>query len=322
MKISQVKVGAVINTGQYSDIRPEITVDLTAKDKPEQARDLAMQHISKLYKEYGGEGVKLNNPDIPDASVARETMKCFISGTEAFFDELSHTYVNENNELYTSGSGFAHQYKHEFNKKAFLPKSAAKLEASEEFVEEFWKSKGDCSTTLGTALHKALEHYGKYRHLFEKDTDSKTKLPKFDGVNPLLRKPVQAFFDKYGDEEAFYEKFIADPKLMRCGQVDRLVVVGNKEVIIDDFKTNYDLFKVNTPKYLKAPYQNVENTPFGAYRLQFSFYRAIFLAHGWTVKGMRLHHWNSEEERWDEYEVKAVEIDGAKQERIDISQVV
>lgn len=325
MKVSQVKVGATINLGEYSDIRPEVTVELDKTDTPEEAQKLALEQINNIWSKTDNKQLQTKTQigqPLGISTAQYETLTCFISDTEVLYDDAAHTYFDKEGNAYTSGSKFAHEYSHEFNKAMIIPKSAKKLDVEPEVVESYWQSKADISTTFGTALHKALEHYGKYKELCDRDVDSKTGMTKGTGIHPTLLPIVEAFFEKYGDEKAEYEIFIADKANLRCGQVDRAVITGPKTVIIDDYKTNGSLFKQGAPKFLKAPYQNIENTPFGTYRLQFSFYRAIFMAHGWKVEAMRLHHWNGADQKWDTYKVEAVEIDGAKRERIDISQVV
>lgn len=311
MKVSQIKLGATINLGEYSDIRPEVTVELGAKDKAEDARELALSEINKVWSQTSNKQFSERVSTSPVSAVAMQKMKCYATGAEVDFEPTSHKYYY-NGELLVSGSGFASQFEHEFNKAMIIPKSAAKLGVAEEVVDEYWTSKGNCSTTFGTALHQALEHYGKYYQLSQEDIDSKTGEPKGLGIHPTLAPIVELFFEGRENERAVYEPFVADIKNMRCGQVDRLLITGNKKCRIQDFKTNGDLYKQNTPKTLKSPYAFLPNQPVGSYTLQLSFYKAILEAAGWIVEGLDLFHWDGE--AWNEVELKPVSLDTPKED--------
>lgn len=310
MKISQLKIGATINTGAYSNIQPEVTVDIHDGDDIERAKAEAMKHITGLWNKYAAEGSELKG-DVAGI-VERKAVKCFVTGTTAYFDPVSHTYINEKGELYTSGSVYAGSFEHEFNKHLILPKSAAKLGVDEQTVDEYWQSKGDVATTFGTALHQAIEHFGMYHKLAEKDG-------KPLGIHPTLLPIVEAFFKDRMDEDARYERFVADDRNMRCGFIDRLVITGNKRCIIEDYKTNGDLYKKGQPAFLKAPYSFLPNMPVGRYTIQLSFYKAIMEAAGWTVDGLRIHWWNGKE--WETIDIKPVEID-APQKPINLMELV
>lgn len=311
VKVTHIKLGATINLGEYSDIRPEVTVELGAKDKPEDARELALSEINKVWSQTTNKQFTERVSTGPVGAVAMQKMKCYATGSEVDFEPISHKYYY-NGEVLTSGSGFASQFEHEFNKAMIIPKSAKKLGVAEEVVDEYWKSKADVSTTFGTALHQALEHYGKYYQLSLDDIDSKTGESKGLGLHPTIAPIVEAFFEGREDEVAVYEPFIADIKNMRCGQIDRLLITGDKKCRIQDFKTNGNLFKQGTPKTLKAPYAFLPNQPIGCYTLQLSFYKAILEAAGWTVEGLDVFHWDGSE--WNEYELTPVSLDVPKED--------
>lgn len=313
MKFKQVKVGGVINLGEYSDIRPEVTVEVEEGESVAQATEAAMDELRRIWS-------TTDNKQLPSgrsSGVQFEKMKCYLSGAEVDFDPVSHTYYVGEDKL-MSGSTWAEQFVPKFDKAMILPKSAAKLETTPEEVDAYWQSKADVSTTFGTALHQALEHYGKYKELADKDIDTKTGKSKGLGIHPSLAPIVEAYFEGRENEVAVYEPFIADLKNLRCGQVDRVVITGDKKCVIHDYKTNGDLFKQGTPKTLKSPYTFLPNQPIGKYALQLSFYKAIFEAHGWEVEGLIVDHWTGEV--WEEIEVKPVLLD-QKPEPIDLSKI-
>lgn len=277
----------------------------------------ALPQLQRIESELGVEGNNLRS-DTALLAVERELMKCYASGTELWFDPVGHTYIDAEGVKYESGSVFAGQFEHEFNKDLLLPRSAAKLGITDEACDEYWQSKGDISTTFGTSLHKALEHYGKWKDVIEADIDTKTGKSKGTGIHPTLEPIVLAFFKDREDEVAVYEPFVADPNKKRCGQIDRLLLTGDKRCWIEDYKTNGDLYKKGTPANLKAPYAYLPNVPLSRYMIQLSFYKSILEAHGWTVEGLRVHHWAGKE--WKAIEIKSVEID-KPQTKIDVSKI-
>lgn len=311
-KLKQFEVVAVIPTGQYANIQPKLIYE---SEDFEQAYAAAMPHIEKISQQYAEEGKALVSTG-PVASapmstaVNREILKCYLTGAELHYDDLGHTYVDNNDEQYISGSVWKEQFMYEFNKGMILPKYAKKYDVPEWKIEDLWRAKADCSTTFGTALHQALETYGRFSELNE-------LLGKESGIHPTLLPIVEEFFAERGDEQAVYEPFVADVRNKRCGRIDRLVITGPKECIIEDYKTNADLYKKGTPPNLKPPYSHLPNVPISGYILQLSFYKAIVEAAGWTVKGIRVHHWNG---AWETIDLKPVDID-MPQSRIDLSLI-
>lgn len=304
-KLEQFEIMAVIPTGPYANLQPKLVYKAGSF---EEAYKEARPHLEQVQRDYGIEGNSLGG-GVALSTAERQHVKCYLSGTDAYFDPISHTYITEEGEKYQSGSVFAGQFEHEFEKHLVLDKCAKKLELTPEEVELYWSSKGDISTTFGTALHQSLEHYGKWAAVCERDIDSKTKEPKGYGIHPTLLPIVQAFFKGRENEVAVYEPFIADPKKLRCGFVDRFVIVDADKKIcdIEDYKTNADLYKLGTPANLKAPYSYLPNVPASRYAIQLSFYASIAEAHGWTVRKLTIHWWNGVE--WETIPVNPVEID-------------
>ena len=229
----------------------------------------------------------------------RVPVACFATGTVAYFDEAGHTYIDGNGEFYLSGSTYAGLFGYEFDKGMILPRSAKRLGVDKEVVDAFWTSKAVIATSFGTALHAAMEHYGKYLELSIKDG-------KGLGIHPTLEPIVLDFFKDREHEVAVYEPFISDELNLRCGFIDRLLITGHKRCIIEDFKTNGDIYKKGRPAKLRAPHDHLPNQPISKYVLQLSFYQEILEAAGWTVEGRRLHWWAGKE--WQTIELERVDI--------------
>lgn len=227
----------------------------------------------------------------------RKELTCFASETVAYFDPVGHTYIDENGEQYLSGSTYAGLFGYPFQADYQAERRAEILGVTKQTMLDYWASKGEIATSFGTALHNAMEHYGKYRelHLIDK---------KPLGIHPTLMPIVEAFYRHRHHEKALYEAFVADELALRCGTVDRIVLTGDKRCIIEDFKTNGDLGKSFGPKNLKAPADFLPNTPYGKYVLQLNFYQSVLEEAGWTVEGRRIHWWNGEE--WETIEVEEI----------------
>lgn len=299
-------ITATIPTTQYGNLQPSIEVEA---DTFEEARSIAMPQIQEIWNSVCEQGKELRiRGEAPIGTVeAGELMTCTFSGEQLSLS-ADHTYTDADGNVYQSGSRFADQFTYEFNKDMILPIYAKKFDVDPKEVDAFWTHKGDNSRNFGNALHGALEVYGKFGSLAEKlSTEEK---PVSLGISPVILPAVEDFFADRVDEEALYEVFVVDKQGKRCGQIDRLVKTGDKTCIIEDYKTNGDLYKQGSPKYLKAPFDSKGNTPllnqpFSVYTIQLNFYRGIMESLGWTVEGLRIHHLD---EMWDTIDVPKVDL--------------
>lgn len=316
----EVPMTVVIPTGQYANIQPVVTGVGPTFDE---ARSDALQKALSFYKAVDAQA-ELNVHETasviaPAVSADYKTLKCWLTGGELKYDPIAHKYVDDEGNEYTSGSKFAHQYQHDFDKKMILPKYASKYGVNPDSVEAMWDDKGEASTTFGTALHKAMETV-----INNYDLAKKVGNDPFEMVHPLIRPIVEKFFTEERLATKMYaEKFILDRENKRCGQLDLITVVDfNKRILdIEDYKTNVDLFKEGTPKTLKAPFSHLPNMPAACYTLQLSFYKAIVEKAGWTVRNINLYQPKQRDGEWvwDTVKLNPEAIDGNK--RIDLSQV-
>lgn len=228
-----------------------------------------------------------------------QTLTCFASGAVAYFEPVEHIYRDADGEKYLSGSTYAGLFGYPFQADYQAERRAEILGVTKQTMLDYWKSKADIATSFGTALHNAMEHYGKYRelHLIDKNPL---------GIHPTLMPIVEAFYRNRHHEKALYEAFVADELALHCGTIDRVVLTGHKRCIIEDFKTNGDLGKSFGPANLKAPADFLPNTPYGKYVLQLNFYQKILEEAGWTVERRRIHWWNGIE--WETLELEETEL--------------
>lgn len=229
----------------------------------------------------------------------RIKLTCFASGDVAYFDPVAHNYIDEHGDKFVSGSVYAHKFGYEFDKEANAIRRAELLGVEKEYMLEYWESKTEIAQTFGTALHKAMEHYGKYRKFSLIDERPL-------GIHKSLIPIVESFYRKRHHEEALYEAAVIDELNLRSGLVDRIVITGPKRCIIEDFKTNGDIHKNFGEPYLKAPLDFLPNSPLGEYHLQLNWYRDIVEQTDWVVEAMRVHWWTGEE--WETIEIQRIDL--------------
>lgn len=278
MKVKEITVTAVIPSAQYANIQPAITVEVD--DDIEEAKALAMSHIVGISQQYAEEGKALQGGT---TSSNAKKVECLVGGS-ILYDPVAHVYTNDKGEVYLSGSAYAKQFDKPFEINAIAKKMSDKSGVPAKDIIDIWKLKGQASASFGTSIHEAMEMYGKY-------AEACKKLGKEYHISsiPVVSEIVANFFKGRESEKAIYEPMIVDHDRKWAGQIDRLVLTGDKKCIIEDFKTNADM----TPAKIET------------YTHQLSFYKAIMESGGWTVEGIRLHHLDGS---WKTIELTSKEI--------------
>jgi len=248
-----MKITAHVPTQQFGYIELEDLPDNPAE-------------IERLYNRYAEKPIRLSR---------REKLQAFVGG-EIWYDAERHEYTNDAGEVYLSGSTYAHQFEEPFDQAGIAAALAKKHGVAPEQIIAMWEMKAEISRGLGTALHAAMEYYGRYDGLAQK----MGKTANHD--NPMVMEAVKQFFANH-TEEASYEVLVVDHATKRAGRIDRLAL-GALGYAIDDFKTD-----VNIEKRLPI------------YQKQLSFYAAILEAAGEKVTTLRVHHWGGS--AWKTYEL-------------------
>lgn len=263
MKVKEITVTAVIPSAQYANIQPAITVEVD--DDIEEAKALAMSHIVGISQQYAEEGKALQGGT---TSSNAKKVECLVGGS-ILYDPVAHVYTNDKGEVYLSGSKYASQFDKPFEINAIAKKMSDKSGVPAQNIIDIWKLKGQASASFGTSIHEAMEMYGKY-------AEACKKLGKEYHISsiPVVSEIVANFFKGRESEKAIYEPMIVDHDRKWAGQIDRLVVTGDKKCIIGDYKTNSDM----TPAKIET------------YTHQLSFYASIMESGGWTVEGLELYH--------------------------------
>lgn len=271
-----VWIGDVPNTNQAEEWNP---IGYIAKDKNiELAKALDDGKHAKitLSEITGGDdkayGVNVEIEYEKPYAAKGKLLKDFF-GNEIYYDDDAHVY-SWNGEIYESGSQYASKFEKPFDKELIAGKMAKKYDADVDEILAMWELNGNTSMQFGTAIHSALELYGKHRALaLQLERDSALH------AHPILRSAVQGFNEGRKDEKAYYEVLVVDHKNKRAGQIDRLLVNGDNDYTVQDFKTN----AVLKPDKLKV------------YWKQLGFYSGIIEENGATTHPEQIFHYNG---RW------------------------
>lgn len=277
---------AVVPVAQYANLQPAIEVEA---DTIAEAEAMVLPYIEDFFNKYS-EKAKIGaakNVLSPGRKLCKD-----IFGNEIFYDEFTHEYTNALGEVYLSGSVYAESFEKPFNGELIAGKMATKnglKDADAKKIEKMWALKAEASASFGTAIHTALELYGRYKDLAE----SVNKVTHAHD-NPTLKQAVDLFYKDHPETKGIgYECLIVDHKAKRAGRIDRLEYITKTDVYITDFKTNFDIQK-SVKKYW----------------LQLSFYAAILKANGLNVKGLKLYHYTGD--KWDTIEGEVIDIDKVK----------
>lgn len=240
-----IRLKATIPVQAYGNLIPEFETDVPDTKVPQTIEHLE-EKIQALWDKYG------EKPLISTSSFERLTD---MFGNQIDYDSSKHEYWWEG-VRYLSGSEYAKQFETPFDKKTMSQRVAKRDNRLGEDVLEEWELNGKVSRGFGTALHGALELFGKYGKVH---------------AHPVLKNAVESFFALH-KEKAEYEVLVVDHKNKRAGRIDRLTVDR-----VQDFKTNGDISK-SLPVYWR----------------QLEFYAGLFEANGYHVKGLDIFAFNGE----------------------------
>lgn len=260
--MTKVVLRAVIPVAQYANMQPEIEAEA---DTYEEAMAIAEDRMARFWNKYVENDKKL-------ATTTGTKLTAFVGG-EINYDPITHTYTNDAGEVYLSGSQYAKKFEKPFDAQAIASKMAAKYGVQASDITKMWELKARTSREFGTALHSALQLYGQYDGLakaLERDTHLHD--------HPVVKMAVEGFYEGREGEKAEYEIFVVDHAAKRVGQIDRLLITGEKKCRVQDYKTNAAM----TPDKLKVYWE------------QLKFYGGIMEAAGWTVEDYDIFAWDGQ----------------------------
>lgn len=285
-------ISATIATAQYSNIVPSIEVEA---ESLEEAERIVLPYIESLSARYAEAGKELT---ARGSQGKKRKLVSPLDGGYVFFDEENHVYTDSNGKVYKSGSTFAEDFKTPFNKDMIAKNCEKSWGMTAGEILDMWDLNGNNASGFGTAMHGALECYGKYGPRV-----ADKALPK----HPFIKKVVEDFFKDRKAENALYEPLVVDMEGLRCGQIDRLVILDKekKTCIIEDYKFTMGIREEKKEKQLKAPFDELPPCDLSKNQVQLSFYADILRKLGWTVEKLRIHNWIGE---WETIELEVLDL--------------
>lgn len=209
-----------------------------------------------------------------------EEIKTF-TGETVLYDRVSHKYTTLDGKPLMSGSAYKKSLEAPFPE-TMAAKMGEKYGIPEKDIRAMWKMNSTVSTSFGDALHKAMELYRKYGHHADALKDKEYFLPK----NGTIREAVLAFPD---ESKGHAEIMVSAIEKGMVGQIDWLTVTGEKEGIVEDYKSDMEV-KKNLDGHFN----------------QLSFYAEILRHHGWKIETVRV--WNWEGKKWASYDSEVLEV--------------
>lgn len=234
------------------------------------------------------------------------------------FDPATHTYTHEGKVL-TSASTWLKQFYLPFDSDNIARMCSKSWGVSAADIVNLWDSNRELTADFGTAVHAAMEHYEKYRHIGaiieEKTGKPNPALPK----HPVLRKIVLDFERvRIPGGETNSEVVLTDIKSGRCGTADQIVVLDRERKIcsVRDFKVNIDVEEESKKSKTIGRFKGLPANKLTKYQLQMSYYADILKAHGWTVKDLVAYVY---EDEWKVYTMHSLPLEDSVEELEDSS---
>jgi len=241
--------------------------------------------IERLYNEYAEKPVKFKGT----SNAGFVNVKTF-TGETIQYNAVDHEYRDLAGNKLLGGSTYAAQFSKPFNKATMLPRCAKAWGVEESVISDIWDMNKDTSNLLGSAIHLGLELAHKHAKDGEtikknkKDQDTNYALPK----SPIVRKAVESFIAKYGTD-AQAEVFVSDVATKKVGQIDRLVITGDKTCRVQDYKSSLP----ETDKMI-------------VHQHQLSYYASCLTKVGWTVEGLDIFFYDGD--KWTKKTLKVLEV--------------
>jgi hypothetical protein len=223
------------------------------------------------------------------------------------FNELSHTYVYNNNVL-TGATTYIKKYIEEFDAAAIIPRCEKGWNIPAKKIRAAWDLGRDLAASFGTGIHKSLEFTDLYGGYLKKSGDRC-----FNIKHPIINKIVNEFYDFFEtldlDGEIFPEALISDVENGICALADRVMVTDfdKKECRLVDYKVNHSFTDIDgKTNFINLPLGiNLDGNKLSKLALQLHFQKQMLEKSGWKVISM---HALVYDDKWKHYNVQ--DLDG------------
>ena len=210
-----------------------------------------------------------------------------LTGEKVQWSEFHHKCLDLDGNILMGGSSYMKQFSFN-NFDTLAEKYADSNGLDKDDVLLYWDSIKKIAGAYGTAVHEALEHYGK----FKPTVGHEKALPRTKHTQEVVKK----FLEVSDMENCIIEPLITDVEMGMSGWIDLLRFVGepkDKRVIIEDYKTaeaDPAKWKIKLKEY--------------AYQL--NFYGTILYNFGYTIESLVVWHWSST--HWEKHVIQFVPI--------------
>jgi hypothetical protein len=189
------------------------------------------------------------------------------------FTEIGHTYIDTNNNKYTSVTTLIHNAFPKFDTSKIAEIKAKKLGIKKEDLLLEWENKGFVARTNGTRLHEFAENYIINKTDLYESNDINEKI-KFNCAKNIIDKLNGLFNPELSEPE----KLVFSPSFKIAGSIDWLMKINDNNYIILDWKIlSKELSKTgfNNQTGNILPTLNIQDSNFWHYGLQLQIYEIL-----------------------------------------------
>lgn len=302
MKIKNYKITGVIPTVQYGNIQPSIEME---GDDLDEMKELGLNHIKELHSRFSDTELKETTNSI-DEWILKPS---FNESVNIEFNPTTHEYKDDDGKSFLSGSVFASSFYPKFDSEGVAKNCEKSWGVPAKDIVDMWNSNGSLSSDFGNVIHKALEHYLNNFVIsmsiaYIKGDKEDRAMPK----HPILKSIIEGFLKIDESKGEFKnEVLVTDVKNLRCGIIDRLLILdGDKKICrVQDYKVNVGAEDESSNLKAKAPYDKLPKNKLTKYQLQLSFYADILKQSGWTIDGLDIFILN---DGWKHYPLELLDI--------------
>lgn len=301
MKVDSIKFGATVPVDKYANLQPELVisdVDL------EEGKEIGMDFIKDFFKKYSETG-QLKERDMSMTVVKTS----FNEEAQVEFEPISHQYFHKGNKL-VSATEYIKRFYKEFDNENVSKASAKAWGVEQDVVKGLWESNGDLTSSFGTVIHNALEHYDKFKEAGatiskKKELAENYSMPK----HPFLKSIIEGFLAINKTVGTVVpEALITDIVRGFCGHADRVLIIDEAKKVcrVQDYKVNINseevtpTLKINDDRFGHLPANKISK-----YQLQMSFYANMLQKSGWTVEGLDVFIFENE---WKHYSLDVLNV--------------
>lgn len=200
------------------------------------------------------------------------------------FNEHNHTYFNDKDEQYISGTSLIKMFCKPFDREKIATKYAKKHKKSIQDVLDEWDKAGKDAIKKGIAFHS----------IKEKELNEKPSILIDDEEHPIVRAnwegDVKLNVISKLEPGIYPELLVWSDKYKVAGQADYVEVTKKGFININDYKTSKEIKKNSSkswdgrPDMLKTPLNYLEDCNFVHYCLQINLYAFLIKQHNRNLK--------------------------------------